>query len=240
MEVPSLFGATPSYDIALTTFSPDGRLFQVEYAYEAVRKGAPIIGIRAQDGVVLAAALRRQQLQEPSHIDKIFEVDDAIGVAIAGLSADARTLVRFAREQAQIHRLTFAEPIPLRSLAKKISDHVQTYTQYGGVRPFGVSLLLIGVDAVPQLYLTTPIGAFWSYKAHAVGIGSEQMSEALEQRYSSQISVEESLDLVLKLLKAAGNIPLTPDNVALAYITTTEKKFTRVDSQVVEELLKSA
>ncbi len=233
-----MYGATPSYDIALTTFSPDGRLFQVEYAYEAVRKGSPIIGIRAQDGVVLAAALRRQQLQEPSHVDKIFEVDDAIGVAIAGLSADARTLVRFAREQAQIHQLTFGESIPLRSLAKKISDHVQTYTQYGGVRPFGVSLLLMGVDTDPQLYLTTPIGAFWSYKAHAVGMDAEQMNELLEQQYSPQISIEESLDLLVNLLKAASTTSLTQDNVAFAYITTTEKQFTQVDSQRIAELLK--
>jgi len=239
MEDPSLFGDTQSYDIALTTFSPEGRLFQVEYAFEAVRKGTPILGIRSSDGVILTAALRKHSLQEPNHNDKIFAIDESIGTAIAGLSGDARSLVRYTRELAQINQLTFNESIQIKTLSKKLSDHVQSYTQQGGTRPYGVSMLLIGVDTTPQLYLTTPIGAFWSYKAHAVGIGAEQMNTILEKEYSSSLTVEDALHLAVRIHKETSSTPLQPEGIVAAKVTTADKKFMLLDEKAVEQLVNS-
>ncbi|MFW9935131.1 MAG: archaeal proteasome endopeptidase complex subunit alpha [Candidatus Thorarchaeota archaeon] len=234
-----MFGNTQSYDIALTTFSPEGRLFQVEYAFEAVRKGTPILGIRCVDGVILTAALRKHSLQEPDHNDKIFALDDVIGAAIAGLSGDARSLIRYARELAQIHRLTFAESIPVKTLSKKLSDHIQSYTQQGGTRPYGVSMLLVGIDSDPQLYLTTPIGAFWSYKAHAVGIGAEQMTTILEKEYTPSITVDEALHLAVRIHKETLSTPLQPEGLIIAKVTTDDKKFIQLKVNEVQQLLGS-
>ncbi len=235
-----MFGNTQSYDIALTTFSPEGRLFQVEYAFEAVRKGTPILGIRSSDGVILTAALRKHSLQEPNHNDKIFTIDESIGTAIAGLSGDARSLVRYTRELAQINRLTFAEPIPVKTLSKKVSDHIQSYTQQGGTRPYGVSMLLIGVDSAPQLYLTTPIGTYWSYKAYAVGSSADQMNTILEKEYSPSLTVDEALQLAVRIHKETASAPLQPEGLVAAKVTTADKKFTQLDGTAIEELLTSA
>ena len=236
MEVPSLQSQTASYDIALTTFSPDGRLFQVEYAFEAVRKGTPILGIRGTDGVVLTAVLRKHVLQEPNHNDKIFTIDDAIGAAIAGLSGDARTLVTYGRELAQIHQLTFGEPISVKVLGKKLSDHIQSYTQQGGTRPYGVSTLMVGVDSAPQLYLTTPIGTFWSYKAQAVGNGADEMNAMLEREYRSDLNVEDALKLALRVHKATAATPLRPEGFVAAKVMTKDKRFTLLDERSVQAL----
>jgi proteasome alpha subunit len=234
-----LFSNTQSYDIALTTFSPEGRLFQVEYAFEAVRKGTPILGIRGSDGVILTASLRKHILQEPNHNDKIFTIDDSIGTAIAGLSGDARTLVRHARELAQIHRLTFAEPIAVKTLSKKLSDHIQSYTQKGGTRPFGVSMLLIGIDSAPQLYLTTPLGVFWSFKAHAVGNAADQMNTLLEKEFSPSLTVDDALRLAVRIHKETAPTPIQPGGLLAAKITTADKRFVLLDEQSVQELLDS-
>ncbi len=240
MEDPSLFSNTQDYDIALTTFSPEGRLFQVEYANEAVRKGTPILGIRCSDGVILTAALRKHSLQEPNHNDKIFTIDESIGIAIAGLSGDARSLVRYARELAQINRLTFDESISVKTLSKKLSDHIQSYTQQGGTRPYGVSFLIIGVDSTPQLYLTTPIGGFWSYKAHAVGMGANQMNTVLEKEYSPLLKVDEALNLAIRIHKETASTPLHPEGIVAAKITTVDKKFEQVDKKTIQQILDSS
>lgn len=237
MEDLSLLGSSASYDVALTTFSPDGRLFQVEYAYEAVRKGTPILGIRATDGVVLTAALRKRPLQEPNHNDKLFVIDDTIAAAIAGLSGDARILIGLARQLAQIHQLTFGEPVSVGKLSKDISDHIQRYTQQGGTRPFGVSMLFIGIDSSPQLYLTTPIGAFWSYKAHAVGVGATEMNDILERDYSSSISVDEALRMAVRIQKEVASTPLTPEELVIVKTTIATKQIERLDVEAVKALL---
>ena len=240
MEEPSLFDKAQSYDIALTTFSPDGRLFQVEYAFEAVRKGTPIIGIRASNGVILTAALRKHTLQEPYHNDKIFQIDDSIGTAISGLSGDARILVSNARELAQIHQLTFGEPIPVKLLSKKISDHIQSYTQQGGTRPYGVSMLLVGVDSNPQLYMTTPIGAFWSYKAFAIGFRSDQMNTLLEREYSPTLTVDDALKLAIRIYKETVDASIQAEAFVAAKVMTTDKKFVKLDTMLVQALFEAA
>lgn len=235
-----MFSDTQSYDIALTTFSPEGRLYQVEYAFEAVRKGTPILGIRGSDGVILTAALRKHVLQEPKHNDKIFTLDESIGTAIAGLSGDARSLVRYARELAQINRLTFAEPISVKALSKKLSDHIQSYTQQGGTRPYGVSLLVMGVDSAPQLYLVTPIGVFWSYKAYAVGNAADQMNGMLEKEYHPSLTVDDALQLAIRIHKETSPAPIQPGGLVAAKITSADRKFVILDEQSVQQLLDSS
>lgn len=158
------------YDRAITVFSPDGRLFQVEYAREAVKRGTTAAGIKAKDGVVLIVDKRiTSRLIEAESIEKIFQIDEHIGVATSGLVADARALVDRARVEAQINMATYDEPIGVEVLSKKICDHKQTYTQYGGVRPYGTALLIAGVDDKhPRLFESDPSGALLEYKATAI------------------------------------------------------------------------
>ena len=134
-----------AYDRAITVFSPDGRLFQVEYARVAVTRGATTAGIKFDDGVALMAGKGlASRLMEVSSIEKIFEIDAHIGCATSGLVADARVLVDYARIAAQVNKVTYREPISVDLLVKRVCDYKQNYTQYGGVRPFGTALLIGG------------------------------------------------------------------------------------------------
>src|SRR5665648_751899 len=154
------------YDRAITVFSPDGRLFQVEYAREAVKRGTTAIGLRQTEGVVLLVDKRvTTRLLEPASIEKIFQIDEHIGAATSGLVADARALVDRARVEAQVNHVSYGEAIGVEVLAKKICDHKQTYTQYGGVRPYGTALLIAGVDdsGTPRIFETDPSGALLEY-----------------------------------------------------------------------------
>ncbi|MFX0136006.1 MAG: archaeal proteasome endopeptidase complex subunit alpha, partial [Candidatus Hodarchaeota archaeon] len=190
------------YDRAITIFSPDGRLFQVEYAMEAVRKGTTAIGILCSEGVVCTVEKRILALQEPESVEKIFKIDNHVGCAIAGLTADARVLVDHARIQCQINKLTYDESIDIQMLTKKICDLKQLYTQHAGVRPFGVSLLIAGIDEKgPQLFLTDPSGAFWGYRANAIGSGAQTVQEELEKEYKPEMTLDEAILLALKALK---------------------------------------
>ena len=226
-----------SYDIALTLFSPEGRLFQVEYALEAVRKGTPVIGIRCQDGVVLAAEVRLIPLQERSSNEKLFEIDVPLGALVSGLSADSRYLMAQARTLAQIHRITFGEVIPVQTLTKKLCDFIQTYTQRGGIRPFGVQVLFAGVDNEPRLFVTDPIGSFWSYKAYALGQKANQIIEILEKEYRSTLTVKDGLALAAKALTQTSDSTLIPERLDFAKITTKQKRFTRLDRKEVLKLI---
>ncbi|WXG45526.1 MAG: archaeal proteasome endopeptidase complex subunit alpha [Candidatus Atabeyarchaeum deiterrae] len=214
------------YDRAITVFSPDGRLFQVEYALEAVRRGTTAIGIKSKDGVVLAVEKRVLGLQEPKSVEKVFMVDDHMGAAIAGLTADARVLVDQARLDAQINRLTYDEPIGVEALTRQISDLKQWCTQHAGVRPFGVSLLMAGVDDLgTHLYLTDPSGTYWSYKAGAIGAGGQNAKEMLQKEYRDDISVEECIVLALKILSQVIEEGFDPSKVEVAVIRKEIRKF---------------
>ncbi|MFX1474295.1 MAG: archaeal proteasome endopeptidase complex subunit alpha [Promethearchaeota archaeon] len=232
-----MIGSGPSYDSALTLFSPDGRLFQVEYALEAVSKGTTVVGIRCKDGVVLAAIIRLIPLQERTSNGKLFKIDEAVGALVSGLSADSRHLMTHARTLAQVHFMTFGEPIPIQTLTKKFCDYVQTYTQQGGIRPFGVQVLFAGVDKEPQLFVTDPIGSFWSYKAYSLGQKATQVIEILEQEYRSTMTVKEGLLLAAKALNQTADSKLTPESLDFAKITEKEKRFIRLDSKAILKLM---
>ena len=197
------------YDRAITMFSPDGRLYQVEYAREAVKRGTTAVGIKCKTGVVLLVDKRvSSRLLEPSSIEKIFIIDEHIGVASSGLVGDARALVDRARVEAQINRISYGEPIDVETLSKKLCDHMQTYTLFGGARPYGTALLLAGVDNTPEgphyrLFETDPSGTLLEYVATGIGIGRQAVMKLFEDEYKEGLSAEEAVQLGLKALYTA-------------------------------------
>lgn len=212
-----------AYDRAITVFSPDGRLFQVEYAREAVKRGTTTVGLKFNDGVVLIVDRRiTSRLVEPSSIEKIFKIDEHIGCATSGLVADARVLVDRARVEAQINRITYDEKIQVKTLVKKICDFKQTYTQYGGVRPFGTAFLIGGVDDEgPRLFATDPSGAMMEYKATAEGNGRDVAIEYLEKNYK-MTDKDEAIEIGLKALYEATDKNLDKGAIEMGIVTKKE------------------
>ncbi|MHA1408969.1 MAG: archaeal proteasome endopeptidase complex subunit alpha [Candidatus Odinarchaeia archaeon] len=228
------------YDRAITIFSPDGRLFQVEYAIEAVKRGTTAIGVSCKDGVVLAVEKRVLNLQDPSSVEKIFIIDQHVGAAIAGLTADARILINQARIEAQVNRLTYDEIISIETLTKKICDLKQLYTQHAGVRPFGVSLLLAGVDEEgPKLFMTDPSGAYWGYKAQAIGAGAQVVKELLEKEYRDDLNLDQSVKLSLNALKQVIESDFDSNKVEIAIIKSDDKVFRILEQKDVQEYISS-
>jgi len=191
-----------AYDRGITIFSPDGRLYQVEYAREAVERGSASVGVRTADGVVLAANRQtRSPLIERESIEKIHAVDDHVGVASAGHVADARKLVDVARQQAQVEQLRYGQPVGVETLTKTLTDHVQQYTQTGGARPFGVALLVGGIeDGEPRLFETDPSGTPYEWQAVAIGGGSDEIRSFLEAEYRPEMDLAGGVTLALDAL----------------------------------------
>jgi proteasome alpha subunit len=229
------------YDRAITVFSPDGRLFQVEYAREAVKRGTTSVGIKARDGVVLLVDKRiSSRLLEPQSTEKIFQVDDHIGAVTSGLVADARALVDRARVDAQINRVVYNEPIGIETLAKKIADHKQTFTQYGGVRPYGTALLIGGIDDTgPRLFETDPSGALLMVKATGIGSGRNIVMEFLEEKYNEDIDIGNAIRLGLEALYKATEGKLTVDTAEIAAIDAKDNRFKKLGADELEEYVKS-
>lgn len=226
------------YDRAITVFSPDGRLFQVEYAREAVKRGTTSLGIRYKDGVVLAVDKRiTSRLIEAVSIEKIFQIDENIGAATSGLVADARVLVDRARVEAQSNRITYNEPIDVEILAKRICDFKQLYTQHGGVRPFGIALLIAGVNDAPRLFETDPSGALIEYKATAIGAGRTAAMEIFEEKYREDMSKEDAIELALKVMHEVTEGKLSEETVELAVIELKTKEFKKLSAQEVKDYL---
>ena len=225
-----------AYDRAITVFSPDGRLFQVEYAREAVKRGTTTVGLKFKDGVVLIVDKRiASRLMEPKSIEKIFCIDDHVGCATSGLVADARILVDQARVIAQISKITYDERMGVEALVKRICDFKQNYTQYGGVRPFGTALLVAGVDDRGQyLFETDPSGALVSYKAGGIGAGRNAVMEVFEEEYKEDSEMEEAILLGLRaILKATEEQALDPKGVEIGVVSK-DQNFRQLDAAEVE------
>ncbi len=235
----SVFAAPGAYDRAITVFSPDGRLFQVEYAMELVNRGATILGIRCAEGVVLGSEENVEPLEEVEFSWKLFKVDDHIGAAIVGLSSDARMLIDQARVYAQSNRLTYDEPIDVEVVTKRISDIKQMYTQHAGVRPFGVSIIFAGVDKTgSRVFYTHPSGTYWGYKATAVGAGRETVLGILREEYRENPSLEEATKLAVKCLTKALEARQLPPRIKIAVISSETKKMGIIEDNKIEAIMK--
>lgn len=228
-----------AYDRAITVFSPDGRLFQVEYARVAVTRGATTAGLKYKDGVVLMAGKGMvSRLMETSSVEKIFEIDAHIGCATSGLVADARVLVDYARIAAQINKVTYKEAISLDLLVKRVCDYKQNYTQYGGVRPFGTALLIGGYDELGvHLYETDPSGALVSYKAGSIGSGSNTVREVFEDKYKDGMGKDEAILLGLEALAKASEEKLKADTIEVGVVER-DRKFVRLNPEDVTGYLR--
>jgi proteasome alpha subunit len=223
------------YDRAITVFSPDGRLYQVEYAREAVKRGTTAVGIKAKDGVVLIVDKRvSSKLLEASSIEKIFKIDAHIGVASSGLVGDARALVDRARIECQINRVSYDEPIEVEALAKKLCDHMQTLTQYGGIRPYGTALLIAGVsDGECRLFETDPSGTLLEYKATGIGIGRPAAMKVFEEEYNPESEVKDVILLGLKALHSATEGKFDVDTVEIGVIDRQDPVFRKMSKEEV-------
>jgi proteasome alpha subunit len=223
------------YDRAITVFSPDGRLYQVEYAREAVKRGTTAVGIKTQDGIVLIVDKRvSSKLLEASSIEKIFRIDDHIGVASSGLVGDARALVDRARIECQINRVSYDEKIEVEALAKKLCDHMQTLTQYGGIRPYGTALLIAGVsDGECRLFETDPSGTLLEYKATGIGIGRPAAMKIFEEEYTADLSIKDAILLGLKALHSATEGKFDVDTVEIGIVERGDALFKKMTKEEV-------
>ncbi|KAI5983795.1 nucleophile aminohydrolase [Pisolithus albus] len=229
-----------SYDRALTVFSPDGHLFQVEYALEAVRKGTCAVGVRGKNVAVLGVEKKSVlQLQDPRTVRKVVMLDDHVCLAFAGLTADGRVLIDKARVECQSHRLTVEDPVTVEYITRHIAGIQQKYTQSGGVRPFGISTLIIGFDPYdtrPRLYQTEPSGIYSAWKANAIGRSSKTVREFLEKNYKEDMTREESIKLTVKSLlevvqTGAKNIEIS---VMEGYSKVTNLELSEIEAIVAE------
>ena len=234
--------AQQGYDRAITVFSPDGRLYQVEYAIETVRRGTIAVGIKTKDGIIIAVEEKPRKLQISETAQKIFQVDDHIGVAAAGYIPDARSQVDNARFFSQSNKMIYDEPVEIETVAKHLADQCQQFTQYAGVRPFGVALILAGVDHnnQSQLFLTDPSGTYISYDAIAIGSGSDQVTDFLEKSYKPDMSLEDA-----GVLAAAGIYLSSEDkdgtsHIRMAQIKSDTKQFEMISEEQVTNFANTA
>jgi len=212
--------AQQGYDRAITVFSPDGRLYQVEYAIETVRRGTIAVGVKCKDGIVIAVEEKPRKLQISETAQKIFQIDDHVGVAAAGYIPDARSQVDNARFFSQSNKMIYDEPVEVETIAKHLADQCQQFTQYAGVRPFGVALILGGVvNKTPQLYLTDPSGTYISYDAIAIGANSDQVTDFLEKTYKNDLSLDDA-----SVLAAAGIYLSSEDKEGTTHIRMAQIK----------------
>lgn len=234
------------YDRGVNTFSPEGRLFQVEYAIEAIKLGSTAVGLQTKTGCVLAVEKRlTSPLLDPASVEKIAEIDCHIGAAMSGLVADARTLVDHARVEAVNHTFTYDEPIGVEALTQAVCDLALSFGEGSDgssskrmSRPFGVALLLAGYDDLdgPQLFFSDPSGTFVRYKAKAIGAGSEGAQSNLSESYSEEMTLEEAEELALATLKQVMEEKISTENVELARVTK-EKGFHIATVEEVGEVL---
>jgi len=228
-----------AYDRAITIFSPEGRLYQVEYALELVKRGAPIVGISSKEGVVLAAnETPENRLEDPEYFRKIFQLDEHIGAAIAGLSSDARVLINQSRVFCQSNRLLYDESVDVEVLTRRVGDQAQVYTQHAGVRPFGVSMIIAGVDNTGnRIFTADPSGSYRGYHATAVGRKGDEANKLLEERYNKDITLEGAITLAVETVKIASEGEVTSKNCKVAVIPADTRAFRRLEEEEVERYL---
>jgi len=229
------------YDRAITVFSPDGRLYQVEYAIETVKRGTIALGIKTKYGIIFAADEKPRKFQVIEDSQKLFKVDQHIGIAAAGYIPDARGQVTDARFFSQSSKIVYDEPVSVETVAKHIADQCQQYTQYAGARPIGVALIIGGVDKNGNLlFLTDPSGTYIPYNAVAIGADSDRVTEFLKKHYKPEITLEESKMLAIASINLVCNDTKVSEHIKISQIKSDTKQFEIVDKNQITKLLQSA
>jgi 20S proteasome subunit alpha 3 len=218
------------YDGRTTTFSPEGRLYQVEYAMEAISHAGAALGILAKDGIVLAAEKKiiSKLLDNEKKTEKMYKLDDHIACAVAGITSDANILINYARLSSQRYHFTYQEPVPVEYLVQQLCDLKQGYTQYGGMRPFGVSFLYAGWDKHYgfQLYHSDPSGNYGGWKAHAIGANNQGAQSILKQDWNENLTISDSLKLAVKVMsKTMDSTSLSSEKLEFSTITRPDPKY---------------
>ena len=221
--------ASRGYDMTPTMYSPDGRIYQVEYAIETVKRGTLAIGIATKQGVIMAVEEKPRTLQTSNITQKIFQVDYHIGVAAAGYIPDARVQVDGARFFSQGNRMTYDESVEVATVAKHLADQAHQFTQYGGVRPNGVSMIIAGIDQKGEsIYVTDPSGTYIQFAAVAIGAGSDEVNEFLEKNYKEDMSLEDAASLAIAAINLKSEAKEGINHVKMAKITSEAKVFEKV------------
>ncbi len=236
MEVEMPSPMKMGFDRSIVTFSPEGRMYQVEYARKAVENlSTTTVGVVFSGGIVLAATRQTSKLLVTDVNEKVVKVDEHLGIASCGIISDCRVLIDYARVRAQINRITYNEPIEINALAKDIADRKQRFTQIGGIRPYGVGFLIAGSDSSPRMFETDPSGTIREWKAQAIGRGSKEAKKVLLDEYKESMPEEKAIELAMAALKA-GEKKLVPNSVEIG--VAKDKKFSLYDKQKIREIVK--
>ena len=238
MEMPIDFQhQAMGYDRTATMFSPEGHLLQVEYAEKTVRLGPSSIGMTCSDGVFI---LSNKRVKDPLIIlksaNEVYEIDSHIIASVAGIVSDARVIIEKAQILAQQHRITYDSPISPELVIKEISNLKQQFTQYGGARPFGISLMLAGLnDKNPVLYTSDVTGNYYSYYANAIGEGDEKIKVILREKYKSELTIKQGVKMALDILKEVLDKNFEMKNIELVYIKSKEEKINRILGEKIKD-----
>ena len=241
MEGSDMQNQVMGYDRAATMFSPDGHILQVEYAEKTVRLGSASLGLVCLDGVLVIADKKvNDSLIVSESANKIFEVDSHIIGTAAGILSDARVLTERAQLIAQQHRVTYDTPIDTVSIIKDLSDIKQQFTQHPGVRPFGISLMIAGINSKNQLFVSDVTGNYFEYSASAIGENDEKLKELLRKEYKPTMKIEEAIKLGLNIFREVKGKNFNPDNFDAAFILSSEKdkKIVRLNGEKLKKYLK--
>ena len=227
------------YDRAATMFSPDGHILQVEYAEKTVRLGSSSMGIVCADGVLIIADKRmNDNLIVPESANKVFEIDSHIIGTAAGIMSDARVLIERGQLIAQQHRVTYDSPVDVVSIIKDISDIKQQFTQHPGVRPFGVAIMVAGVDNRNRLYVSDITGNYFEYFASAIGEDDEKIKEKLRKAYKKEMKIDEAIKVCMEIFQEVKGKNFNIDNFDAAYILKSEKKLLRINGDKLRKYIK--
>eukprot|EP00245_Coleochaete_scutata_P009511 TRINITY_DN3148_c0_g1_i1.p1 TRINITY_DN3148_c0_g1~~TRINITY_DN3148_c0_g1_i1.p1 ORF type:complete len:236 (+),score=52.25 TRINITY_DN3148_c0_g1_i1:106-813(+) len=226
------------YSFSLTTFSPSGKLVQIEYAINAVNAGATSLGIKASNGVVIATEKKLPSvLVDEESVNKIQLLTPNIGVVYSGMGPDSRVLVRKSRKNAQTYFRLYKESIPVAQLVRETAAVMQEFTQSGGVRPFGVSLLVAGYDDNgPQLYQVDPSGSYFAWKASAIGKNMTNAKTFLEKRYTEEMELEDAVNTALLTLKEGFEGQISGNNIEVGIVGADNKFRVLTPSEVNDYL----
>ncbi|KNH04298.1 20S proteasome subunit alpha 5 [Perkinsela sp. CCAP 1560/4] len=239
-----MFGRN-DYDHGVNTFSPEGRLFQIEYARKAIGLGSTGLGVKTKHGIVLAAEKRiSSKLIVPTSVRKIFEIDSHIATVVSGMTADANSLVEHARVEAQNHRFAYDEPARVETITLATSDLALQFGENSSrknlmSRPYGVALLIAGVDADgPQLWSTDPSGTYWSFDAYAIGAGAQEAKNILKEKYKAEnCTLDDAVRLVVGILKQVIEDAMNSENIEITTISTTDRKVKNLSKAEIQTIL---